>query len=175
MNTLGLSWVIEAIGSTPSFRVDVWFGPDASRKSWGGTGRSAHIRVKYPCKACNNGWMSDLETAAQPVIRPFMNDISVPLDRWQQHLIALWAIKTAMVFECTVPVRERFYSQADRDHLLTAFAPPAGTSMWVAGVSGAISPLFRPCACSGPYLKPMRRLKTATSSRSRLPVWRFKF
>jgi hypothetical protein len=60
-----------------------------------------------------------------------MNDISVPLNGWHQHLIALWTIKTAMVFECTVPARERFYSQADRDHLLTAFSPPADTSMWL--------------------------------------------
>lgn len=65
------------------------------------------------------------------MIRPLMNDISVPLDRWQQYLIALWTIKTAMVFECTIPANERFYSKADRDHLLTAFAPPVGTSMWV--------------------------------------------
>lgn len=109
----------------------MWFGPDAPRKTWSGAGRSAHIRVKYLCETCNNGWMSDLEKEAQPVIRPLMNDISVPLDRWQQYLIALWTIKTAMVFECTIPARERFYSKADRDRLLTAFAPPDGTSMWL--------------------------------------------
>jgi hypothetical protein len=56
-------------------------------------GRSAHIRVKYLCETCNNGWMSDLEKEAQPVIRPLMNDISVPLDQWQQYLIALWTIR----------------------------------------------------------------------------------
>jgi hypothetical protein len=46
--------------------------------------------------------------AAQPFMRPLMNDISVPPDRWQQYLIALRTIKTAMVFECRIPARERF-------------------------------------------------------------------
>src|SRR5262245_47878234 len=90
-------WAIEAIGSTPSFTVDAWLGPDAPHKARSGTGPRAQIRVKYLCATCNNGWMSSLETAAQPVIRPLMNDISVPLNRWDQHLIALWTVKTAMV------------------------------------------------------------------------------
>jgi hypothetical protein len=124
-------WVVEAIGSTPSFTIQVWFGPDAAEKRWGGKGRSAQVRVRHLCRGCNNGWMSDLEKVAQSAIRPLMNDVSIPLDRPAQHLIAVWSMKTAMVFECTDPTKNWFHKQADRQHVRETLALPVGTMVWV--------------------------------------------
>jgi hypothetical protein len=50
-------------------------------------------------RQCNNGWMSDLENAVRPTMVCLINDIAMELDAEQQRLLALWAVKTAMVIE----------------------------------------------------------------------------
>jgi hypothetical protein len=49
------------------------------------------------CAACNNGWMSELETAAIPVLKPLMHGTSkvTDLTRTQCALVARWTVKTA--------------------------------------------------------------------------------
>ena len=95
-------------------------------------------RVKYLCAGCNNGWMSNLETAVRPLMGAMINDLAVLLDRDQQQLIATWALKTAMVFECMNDTGEWFYSQADRRHLLTILSPPAkDTIIWLGRHQGS--------------------------------------
>src|SRR5689334_18116997 len=63
-------------------------------------GPNAAVRVRAVCKTCNNGWMSNLEKAAKPSLAAMLNDISIGLDHAEQTLVATWAMKTAMVFEC---------------------------------------------------------------------------
>ena len=74
--------------------------------------------------------MSDLETAARPIIGPLMSDMALTLDRGQQHVIARWSTKTAMVFECTNPTKDWFYTPAERQDLV-AGTLPVGTSNWL--------------------------------------------
>jgi hypothetical protein len=134
-------WVIETIGGGQLFTVEAQFGHDAPMKKWPAHGRGGHVRVKYLCQGCNNGWMSALETTAMPLLRPLMNDFSITVDRGQQRLLAIWAMKTAMVCECTSRTKAWFYSTADRQHLLTALAPPPGTFVWI-GRSQRSDPSF---------------------------------
>jgi hypothetical protein len=53
--------------------------------------------VKMVCATCNNGWLSELEGAARPVITPLIRGESRRLPPGDQALIAAWTCKTALV------------------------------------------------------------------------------
>src|SRR6266568_2777620 len=107
-------WVVTALGKRAT--VEMWFGDE--KRTWRvGKNKRSQARVKYLCQPCNNNWMSGLESAAIPIIRPFMNDLSIRLDDEAQRLITAWAVKMTMVFESTAPGRDWFYSKAEREHL----------------------------------------------------------
>lgn len=52
--------------------------------------------VKKFCAACNNGWMSQLETAAQRVLTPLILGESGTIEPEDQALIAMWVQKTTL-------------------------------------------------------------------------------
>lgn len=58
---------------------------------------SIDIQVKAVCRACNSGWMSQLEATAQPLLLPLMAGYGTTLDRNVMNKITLWSIKTAMM------------------------------------------------------------------------------
>jgi hypothetical protein len=54
--------------------------------------------IRLVCACCNNGWMSDLEESARPLLEPMINDHSaVHLSEDEQGVIARWAAKTAIL------------------------------------------------------------------------------
>jgi len=55
--------------------------------------------LKRVCKACNNGWMSDLEAKVKPIIEPmlFRMDYSTELTQSEQDTLAFWTQKTSMI------------------------------------------------------------------------------
>lgn len=92
---------------------------------------SIEVKVRRVCAKCNNGWMSRLETAASPYLRPMFAGQPQALDCRAQALVACWAVKTALMFQYVNPepyyVPETPYRElyANRDKL----EPP--TSMQV--------------------------------------------
>jgi hypothetical protein len=62
-------------------------------------GAPAALTVRRVCRACNNGWMSELETLAQPIVTPLVFGESMTLDIEQQISVATWAIKASMLWE----------------------------------------------------------------------------
>lgn len=78
------------------------------------------------CETCNNGWMSRLETAAQPLLVSMIQGAeSVILDAENQRTVTAWATKTAMVFEHTLslPTADIYWSAEER----AAFRSPPHT------------------------------------------------
>jgi hypothetical protein len=72
-----------------------------------------HATVKVVCEPCNNGWMSRLETEAQPFILDLLAGAGV-LGAYGLQVIGRWAVKTAMMFEFQHP-RSVVATQAMRD------------------------------------------------------------
>jgi len=64
-------------------------------------------------------------------MRPLIADVSLAPSRSDQHLIALWCAKTAMVCDCLRVEARRFYTQEERGHLRTRLLPPSNTLAWV--------------------------------------------
>lgn len=59
--------------------------------------------VKDVCESCNNGWMSDLEVEAKPLLSGPMTDQPRGFSITEQHAIATWATKTVLVAVLAMP------------------------------------------------------------------------
>jgi hypothetical protein len=93
---------------------------------------TAETTVKFLCASCNNGWMSQLESRAMPVIASLLDDSSITLSPSTQTTLALWAVKTAMVFEVLREGRDWFYDSLERTQVRNGVLPSGHTSVWVA-------------------------------------------
>jgi hypothetical protein len=60
-----------------------------------------YVRVRQVCAACNNGWMSDLETGMENLLTPWLRGLPTALGLEEQQRIATWTVKTAMMLQFT--------------------------------------------------------------------------
>jgi len=90
------------------------------------------LTIRCVCRGCNNGWMSQLEQAAQPVLQPLIAGQSVSLDETGQAVVARWAVKTAMVLEAVDPREKRIYEAAQCARFRACGAIPWRTTIWLA-------------------------------------------
>jgi hypothetical protein len=90
------------------------------------------LKVRYVCRQCNNGWMSDLEARAKQYVQPLLMGQTLTLDSLGQSLLALWGMKTAMVLEGIDPPVKRAYTDQDRARLRIDCKIPWRTSVWLA-------------------------------------------
>ena len=69
---------------------------DGSPRSW--PEAVFQHKAKIVCADCNNGWMSDIETNAQPILKNLiLTHDSAVLDKQAQQKVAVWAQKTVLV------------------------------------------------------------------------------
>jgi hypothetical protein len=97
------------------------------------------------CGDCNNGHLSRLEKAAQPLLQPMMLSAQAPtLDPAGQAVLATWAVKTVLLFE--LPVRQKYPTSRPIDGYAASAQevawlrakgdPPRGRSSgWVGGTA----------------------------------------
>ena len=111
-----------------------WTEADGTIKEWRANGLDA--KVKVVCEICNNGWMSDLENEAKPIVQDMIiGPTEVTLRPTELTLIAALAFKSAVIadhirlnnvpFICDAAQRRRFAK---------SLAIPAGVQMWIGGV-----------------------------------------
>lgn len=89
-------------------------------------------KVRFVCSKCNNGWMSDLENRAKPVLERVLGDGTIILDGSDQKTLALWSVKSAMVFEALRRGSRRFYFAHDRAAIRGTTTLPTRTAIWLA-------------------------------------------
>jgi hypothetical protein len=89
--------------------------------------------VRWLCRACNNGWMSDLEGETKPIVESILDEKLNAIDASAQTTLAHWAVKTAMVLEAFGPYPEQwFYTALEREQMRQTRAIPRHTSVWIA-------------------------------------------
>lgn len=71
-----------------------------------------------PCKLCNNGWMSELETAAKPIFQPLMRGIPRVITTDERLIITRWMVKTAMAYELMRGHSPRYFKPRDYEALM---------------------------------------------------------
>lgn len=63
------------------------------------------LTAKCVCAGCNQGWMSNIESAAQPIVTPMIEDQGVTLDTADQEKVAKWLGLKAIVAQRVLPPR----------------------------------------------------------------------
>jgi hypothetical protein len=99
-----------------------------TRREW--LRRSFQEKTRVVCQSCNNGWMSKLEEAAQPVLTPAIQRSRCLLTADEQAVAAAWAFKTCLVFQASQAERPiapptHFYD------LRRLGNPPRQVSIWI--------------------------------------------
>lgn len=93
-----------------------------------------------PCKRCNNTWMSDLENAAKPIMKPMMHGVDSTLTTDQQLILTKWAVKTAIMYEyreSQLRPKERYFKPVDRLALFERRAIPDQTYLFIGHYIGS--------------------------------------
>ena len=60
---------------------------------------TSQMKVKAVCKTCNTGWMSRLETATKPMLKPMSEGRRTELSEVEQRTLADWIALKMMVLE----------------------------------------------------------------------------
>lgn len=82
--------------------------------------------------------MSALEVENRSTIGPLMHDFSISVSEQQQHALARWVLKTAMVVEATTARhRALFYSRDECEQLRCSSVVPPRTAVWIGRYSGS--------------------------------------
>jgi hypothetical protein len=103
-------------------------GADIEQLVW--PARPFEQRVSAPCQRCNNGWMSDLETKAEPILAPIIKGQSRRLGIAAQATVATWAVKTVMMAAYTHP-ETRVIPPSDYGWLRRHGSPPPRFQVWI--------------------------------------------
>jgi hypothetical protein len=90
-------------------------------------------KANVVCEACNNEWMSELENGhAKPSLTELiLGEVDVPIDRTRANSIALFAFKTAVVFDHLVSGRAPFFERSARHEFRNSLTIPFNVQMWL--------------------------------------------
>lgn len=93
---------------------------------------SGEVKTRRFCKDSNTGWMSELEASVCPILKEMMVGNEIGISKESCDRLALWAAKTAMVFD-TLKVGPSgwFYVAEERLWLYSNRSPPPGTLVWI--------------------------------------------
>jgi hypothetical protein len=91
------------------------------------TGDPLHSTVKVVCVGCNNGWLSQVQNAAKPLVLTLLKGQKTELDNDAQVRLAAWCTMATMTDEyISRDARAVALTQAHRDWLMQHRAPPPG-------------------------------------------------
>lgn len=94
------------------------------------------IVTRRVCQACNNTWMSALETRSQPVLAGLLGTGAVLLSPQEQRILSVWAAKTAMTVALARRASDGFVPEAHFRELMATQEPPSGSEVWLAAHRG---------------------------------------
>jgi hypothetical protein len=96
------------------------------------SGMPATLTVRSVCAECNNGWMSQLETRAQPLLETMLRGNARAYYDGGRTTLATWIVKTALVAGSRFrpPLRREFY-----DDLCAHRRPSNKTVVWIAATN----------------------------------------
>ncbi len=99
------------------------------------TKNPAALVARCVCGPCNNGWMSDIQTAPQAALTSMIEGRATLLDSPTRRAVATWAALTAMTSRYAAspiePVEEGWLR-----HMYAERVPPSGWYIWLSGYRG---------------------------------------
>jgi hypothetical protein len=118
-------------------------------------------KAKVVCKCCNNGWMSNIESDhAKPAMTALIHlKPGTILDKRRAESLALFAFKTAVVFDHVSRNRPPFFPREVRHQFRETLAIPATVGMWMAASFAPRSGEVLTCYTKG-NLTPKNNIET---------------
>jgi hypothetical protein len=104
-------------------------------RDYGGVLQSK-FKPRVVCRDCNTGWMSVLEDATKPILRPLILEEGRYLTRDDQNTLATWVSLKNMVAEFS-DSKTRATGPADFDRMYREHLPPACATVWLGRHTGA--------------------------------------
>lgn len=96
------------------------------------TGDPHSSRVRRVCQSCNNGWMSELQTRAKPILVPLINGERCTLRRQNQLVLASWITMFTMVAEFRLRSDEYVaISESERNQFKDTRRPLMNWKIWI--------------------------------------------
>jgi hypothetical protein len=92
-------------------------------------------RIRCVCEACNNGWMSRLQSRAKPVLEPLVLGEYAQIESPAKIVLAAWATMFAAVWEYTHPPTIAI-TQNQRRALMNDMLPGELFGVWIAPFAG---------------------------------------
>jgi hypothetical protein len=109
-------------------------GPDLRMTSW--RVDRPELVVKRVCKTCNNGWMSQLQSRAKPVIERLWDQTEVTLDLHDCKALSSWAVMTSMMLQTFDETDRWLYTDYDRTLMWHEQRIPSFIGIWIANCIG---------------------------------------
>lgn len=103
--------------------------------TWGGPPFSK--RAGVACAACNSGWMASLEAEVSEILDP-ERIATRPLTAGEQAALAVWATKTAIVFDAANPVDERLLDPSVAKLFYATRTPPEQAEIRLTAYGGEL-------------------------------------
>ncbi|MFN2405717.1 MAG: hypothetical protein ABR594_06655 [Pyrinomonadaceae bacterium] len=94
------------------------------------------LKSNRVCQRCNNGWMSQLESAAKPVLSPLIHGRKRILSLHNQLTITKWFAKTAAMFDAHIKGKT-YFTQSERQAIMSSLAPTKTTWVFLACYRGS--------------------------------------
>lgn len=98
--------------------------------------RGLDLTTKAVCASCNSGWLSKLESQAQPLAAALITGKSVTVAGHQQRLMATWAYKTVLLFQLVREQSLRAIPLVRYSELYRLERPPTDVRVWLAATQG---------------------------------------
>jgi hypothetical protein len=95
--------------------------------------KDLNLTTKVVCKACNEGWMSEMENR---FAKPAMVDLILgnrigEISKKRALGLSLFAFKTAVITNRSLPESEFFFDKVDRYRFRESFTIPRGVTMFI--------------------------------------------
>ena len=101
------------------------------------TGTRPELKVKRVCGDCNHKWMSQMESAVQPVLEPMiMGRAPVTLAPASKFALAQWAMKTALVLDLCHSAGKRVFPSGLYPSFFQRRIPPKECAVWAMAYRG---------------------------------------
>lgn len=102
-------------------------------------GQDPQVTINTVCRACNNGWMSNLEQKNVSRLKPMLLNTPIKIDAGGIKLLIQWAVKTAMISDSIKPRNDNdnFYLREERVAMRVGQIIPARTRVWIGSLTGS--------------------------------------
>ncbi|HWI96187.1 MAG TPA: hypothetical protein VNS60_09000 [Solirubrobacterales bacterium] len=93
-------------------------------------------QVSGPCESCNNGWMSQIENEAKPILAPMVQHQEQTLGPIEQETLARWATLRVLMGQHGHPKEKRNAIPEERYHRFFEAREMPNCQIWIARRNG---------------------------------------